>query len=225
MVAKKIEDRYQTMTDVVAELEKCQSIVNAEATSATGGWKPPANTDKESDMSLLMQHQKLARIDNSDDPFAVPVPEKKKPRQAKAKTKSKADGKAKLSRPVLIGLVAAGLLGVIAMAAVIFMLRTKDGTLIVEVNQPDAVVQVLSEEGKVEISETGGLKPISISVVPGKHRIRVEKDGFAVITDNFEIESGGSWTSRRAWCRRRSHPRRPIQIGGSRSGSSARVAS
>ena len=68
---------------------------------------------------------------------------------------------------------------------------TKDGTLIVEVNQPDAMVQVLSEEGKVEISEPGGLKPISISVVPGKHRIRVEKDGFIAIADDIEIASGG----------------------------------
>jgi len=50
----------------------------------------------------------------------------------------------------------------------------------------------LDEEGKVEISEPGGLKPISISVVPGKHRIRVEKDGFVAITDNIEIESGGT---------------------------------
>ena len=102
-----------------------------------------------------------------------------------AKTKSK------LSRPVLIRLVAAGLLGVAVLAGVVISLRVKDGTLTVEVNQPDAVVQVLSEEGKVEISEPGGLMPISISVVPGKHRITVEKDGFVTIGDNFEIASGG----------------------------------
>ena len=81
MVAKKIEDRYQTMTEVVAELEKCQAAVTAAASGSTSVWKAPPS-DQSSDMSLLMQHQKLARIDNSDDPFAVREPEKKKPRQA-----------------------------------------------------------------------------------------------------------------------------------------------
>ena len=190
MVAKKIEDRYQTMTEVIADLEKCQSSVNAEASSSTGVWKPQS-LDDSSEMSLLMQHQKLARIDNSDDPFAVQEPEKKKPRPAKPKTKSKSAGKSKLSRPVLVGLVAAGLLGVAALAGVVIMLQTKDGTLIVEVNQPDAIVQVLDGQGKVEISQPGGLKPVSISVPPGKHRIRVEKDGFVAIAETFEIESGG----------------------------------
>ena len=194
MVAKTIEDRYQTMTEVVADLEKCQTALNAAASGSTSVSKA-LPTDQSSDMSILMQHQKLARIENSDDPFAVREVEKKKPRQpkpAKTRTKSKTGGKSKLSRPVLIRLVTAGVLGVVALAAVIIMLRTTDGTLIVEVNQPDALVQVLSEEGKVEISEPGGLKPISISVVPGKHRIRVEKDGFVAITDNFEIASGGT---------------------------------
>jgi len=55
----------------------------------------------------------------------------------------------------LIGLVATGLLGVAVLAGVIFKLQTKDGTLIVEVNQPDAVVTISNEEGKVEISEPG----------------------------------------------------------------------
>jgi len=133
MVAKRIEDRYQTMTEVAAELEKCQAALTAAASSSTSVWKATVTaTDQSSDMSLLMEHQKLARIDNTDDPFAVKEPDKK-PRRAKTKTKSKS------SRPALIGLVATGLLGVAVLAGVIFKLQTKDGTLIVEVNQPDAV--------------------------------------------------------------------------------------
>ena len=76
-------------------------------------------------MSLLMQHQKLARIDNSDDPFAVPEPEKKKPRQAKARAKSKSGGKSKLSRPVLIGAGAAGVLAVLL--GVVFIFKNDKG--------------------------------------------------------------------------------------------------
>ncbi|HEX4143673.1 MAG TPA: hypothetical protein VHY91_09085, partial [Pirellulales bacterium] len=61
---------------------------------------------------------------------------------------------------VLMGAGAAGFL--LVLLGVIFMLKTKDGTLVIEVNQPDATVQVLDPEGKVEISQPGGLEPISI---------------------------------------------------------------
>jgi formylglycine-generating enzyme required for sulfatase activity len=50
---------------------------------------------------------------------------------------------------------------------------------------------VLDEQGKVEITRVGEKGKLSISVDPGKHRLKVEKDGFSLFTDNFEIESGG----------------------------------
>ncbi len=52
---------------------------------------------------------------------------------------------------------------------------TKDGTLVVEINQPDAVVQVLDADGKVEITQPSGKGTVSISVDPGKHRLKIEK--------------------------------------------------
>ena len=70
-------------------------------------------------------------------------------------------------------------------------LTTKDGTLIVTVNEPDAEVQVLTEEGTVEITKKGKKGTISISVDPGKHRLKVTKDGFSVFGQDFEIEAGG----------------------------------
>ncbi len=98
---------------------------------------------------------------------------------------------AMLSRPALIGLVAAGFLGVVILAVVLIKVQTKDGTLIVEVDQPDAMVQVLDSEGKVEISQKGGVGKITIGVDPGKHRLKVEKDGFAIFGQEFELEKGG----------------------------------
>ncbi len=84
------------------------------------------------------------------------------------------------------------MLGLAILAGIIFKLRTKDGTLIVEVDQPDAVVQVLNEEGKVEITRPGEKGTVTISVDPGKHRLKVEKDGFIVFGQDFEMESGGT---------------------------------
>jgi formylglycine-generating enzyme required for sulfatase activity len=46
---------------------------------------------------------------------------------------------------------AGGLLGLAILAGVIFKMQTGDGTLVVEVDQADAVVQVLNGEGEIEI--------------------------------------------------------------------------
>ncbi len=70
-------------------------------------------------------------------------------------------------------------------------LRTRDGTLILEINEPDATVQVLDEAGKVEITKPGEKGMVSISIDAGQHRLKVEKDGFQFFTQDFVMESGG----------------------------------
>jgi len=89
-------------------------------------------------------------------------------------------------------LVGGGILVVLVLlGGNIIRLRTKDGTLIVTADEPDAEVQVLNESGKVEITRKGEETPITISVVPGKHRLNVQKYGFNLFTKEFVVEAGG----------------------------------
>ncbi|SFJ33247.1 PEGA domain-containing protein [Planctomicrobium piriforme] len=90
--------------------------------------------------------------------------------------------------------VAMALLGFAILTGVIVSLKTADGTLIVEVNQPNAVIQVSDAEGKIEVTRQGGQTPVSISVDPGQHRLKVEKDGFVVFGRDFEIAAGKQQT-------------------------------
>jgi serine/threonine protein kinase/Leucine-rich repeat (LRR) protein len=167
LVAKKVEDRYQSMTEVIVELERCTA---GPATSVT--IQQPATTTSE-DGTFDFLKKPL------EEPTILAKPPK---RSAPGKT---GNGKNKF---VLIG---AAVLGVMMLAGIIVSLKTKDGTLIVEVDQPDAMVQVLDAEGKVEISQKGGKGLVSISVDPGKHRLQIEKDGFTVFGQDFEMKSGG----------------------------------
>src|SRR5262249_1921965 len=84
--------------------------------------------------------------------------------------------------------------GLIVLAASVISLQTKHGTLTIEVDQPDALVQVLDAEGKVEVSQKGDSGTVTISVDPGKHRLKVEKDGFSVFGQEFEMEKNGKKT-------------------------------
>ena len=180
MVAKKVEDRYQTMSELVAALEQCRSGQQTfdSAQRSVGASSSSDVTTFHSNMAAHTAH---------------------KPTLIK-KSASIQTGK---NKKLILGAVGAGLLGLAILAGVIVSLKTKDGTLVVNVDQADAIVQVLDAEGKVEISQKGGKGTISISVDQGKHRLKVEKDGFQFFAKDFEMESGGNKTItatlERAW--------------------------
>jgi len=93
----------------------------------------------------------------------------------------------KNKRLVLGGSALASLFVLAGLAA---SLQTKVGTLIVSANEPDTTLQVLSDDGHIEISRKGENGSATMSLVPGKHRLKVEKNGFELFTTEFEIESG-----------------------------------
>ena len=174
MVAKKSEDRYHTMSEVIAGLERC-GIGQQSSLSI----QQPLGTDSNEQLMTFLKDIPLHTIHK---------PGRKKAARPKAASIRAGEKK----RNSIFGALAAAVLGLIVVATVIVKMRTKDGTLLVEINQPDAAVQVLSDEGKIEISQPGGTGMLSISVDPGKHRLRVEKAGFAIFTKEFSIESGGT---------------------------------
>ena len=181
MMAKTPEDRYQSMSEVIGDLEACVSKE-----------RQPMVGEASSDSALTAFLQNL-----SDGGVAI---QKKVAKVAAETVPSQTDQETGIGRklvPVdrhqrkLFAGVAAGALFLVVLLGVVLSLRTPDGTLIVEINEDDAVVQVLDEEGKVEIERKGEKGKLSISVDPGKHRLKVEKDGFSLFTKDFEIESGG----------------------------------
>jgi WD40 repeat protein/predicted Ser/Thr protein kinase len=74
------------------------------------------------------------------------------------------------------------------LAGVIFKLDTPDGTLVLEINEPDAEVRVVdAATGKVEIVRKSTGETLSIAVAPGQKKLEVEKNGFKLYMDEFQI--------------------------------------
>jgi serine/threonine protein kinase len=164
MVAKSVDDRYQSMSEVVVDLEKC-------ATSFSN--QQSLGSESSTDVMTFLSNTALNTTQK-------PKPNKK---SHSIKTGKKNDQ--------LVMLVVGGaILALAIVAAIIFKMQTKDGMLTVEVNQPDASVQILNEEGKIEVTRPGEKGPISISIDPGKHRLKVQKEGFQLFNQDFTIESG-----------------------------------
>ena len=173
MIAKKVEDRYQTMTEVITALDHCvrsqEQMVKTQRSLGT-------STDTfDLDLKTLFKDVSLEQT----EPIRTQKPSRPPIDKGMKKT-------------LLIGGAVLGVM--ILLAGVVINMRTNggDGTLVVTVSEPDAQVQVLNEKDAVEITRKGDKGPITITVVQGKHRLKVQKDGFEIFTDSFEIKSGNT---------------------------------
>lgn len=211
MVAKRIDDRYQSMDEVIAALMNCgippltsnitQHIRdfgpnrlptdNSLATVLTmaASTPEPAQSDLsskiEAEFAVTASHRVQSAVETiADGGF----------KRATTPRQSQSD-ELKATHPPRNSInwrwLGVGFFGFLVLAAgLVISLKIKDGTLVVTVNEPDAEVQVLDESGKVEITRKGEKNPITISVDPGKHRLKVQKEGFTVFGQELEIASG-----------------------------------
>jgi serine/threonine protein kinase len=196
MLAKNPADRPQTMGQVVRQLRQHELP-----------WTPPpatavATAQRGLDETLSLHEAKVdtsSRQIDIDEPWQPPteplpfVPPRKTKRRMPAAW-------AKLSKRqrIVVG-AAAGAMFFAILLAIVISLRTKDGTLVVELDDPDVTLQILSERGEVQIERKGEKGRTIISVDPGKHRLRVQKNGVEVFGQEFSLASDGKETIRARW--------------------------
>jgi serine/threonine protein kinase len=171
MVAKRPAARYQSASQLIADLERCRTektdVVDVAERRAAAKWTVEGSSAGNK-VSATTQTQ------------SYPGAERRKPAPWLAGVAA------------IVVLTVAGVFGWLYAAGVIFSVKTADGTLVVEVNEPGATVTVFNELGRVEIREQSQPdKPLSISVIPGKKELKVEKDGFQIYTKQLSVLSNG----------------------------------
>ncbi len=190
MMAKRPEDRPQSMEEVLTALEPMATAPDLGKAAAVVEM-PPARLLEYGDTLILEEGPpgrsevstlEDIRTDSSLTPLTVP--------SAKPRGSGPPGIPARNTGLALGGLAAV----IILFAAVIFKVKTPDGTLEVEVSEPGAQVQVLDEQDGVQVTSRNTEGPIRIAVDPGRHRLKVEKEGFRFFTKDFTIEAGGRAT-------------------------------
>lgn len=182
MVAKKPDERYQSMSEVIAALESCGVDQSRQENPQTANPESSDLFQFEHSSAVVLQKRKTAQADDTIVGSSKTL-----------STSRLTDAGSRIAKkkPLLLGIALSAAALLLILGAVIFKLKTPAGTLVLEVNESDAVVQVMDEQGKVEITRRDEKGLLSITVEPGKHRLKVEKDGFQFFTRDFTMEANG----------------------------------
>lgn len=200
MIAKRPEDRFQSMQAVIDAIEKCD-LLNPASTMSSA---PP-----DPELQKFLQSQKVA----SSPTIVMPAGEmqaEEMPADSQDSTptsdflnntvsgtvfqslqrKRKSKGKR--------GWVIAGVMlaAFIFLAGIVFKIETPAGTVILEVDQPAAAgaVVTVDDERKITIATGKGQEPIQVSADEKKHTLKVTKGGFETFTWQFTVKSGQTET-------------------------------
>jgi len=183
MVAKRAEDRQQSMAEVISELEavrsagqQAQTETYSPSSGPTGG-DDTHSTPADAGARLASDDSALENWLQAELP-ATPTQLRTKPAKKLQLTKQQ----------MLYGAVAAALcFALLLVFAVVITLRTPEGTIVVRVSEPGAQVSV---DGDKMTLKAPGEEPVEVQVAEGEHTLKVTKGGFETYTDTFQIKSG-----------------------------------
>jgi serine/threonine protein kinase len=159
MVSKSLQDRYQSMSEVIMDLERFRSGSASTFHYQKSNVLPPPASLSDDQIDLNFLHELPQR----------PVLEQLKRKPSTTVT----------SRYLW---TVFAIISVLIMLEFYILSQSKRRQLHVDIDQPDTLVQVLNNSGKSEFTERCEKGKTMIHLNPGIHVLKIEKPGF----DNYE---------------------------------------
>ncbi len=187
MVAKHPHERYQSMEEVVAELQACLSVAagGTPGTSSVATGKAGASeTVRPASGSLNPTVDEGPPDIAAEEWLRAELPEALTARRA-APRKRLRIGRREI---VAAGCMASGCFLLVLLVGHVLQPRTSEGTLLVKVNQPQAEVEI--DAGRAKITTRDNREPVKVKIEEGVHTLRVTRGGFETFTKEFTIRAG-----------------------------------
>jgi Tfp pilus assembly protein PilF/tRNA A-37 threonylcarbamoyl transferase component Bud32 len=193
MLAKKPEQRYQQPVEVAQALVP---FIKAGLKPAAGGAPAtskavPAGTGTRLSGGTSKLQGLRAAVGGNAAAGAAPAKDEAANPFEGLEDEAAPRKKSKLARALLAGVVAAVLvlgLGALLFGVIVVKLPTKDGVLVVEVNEPNAELYV---DGAIVTGDwSNGGKRAEVRVKPGARKLEVKKDGFIVAGKDLTFREG-----------------------------------
>ena len=204
MVAKRPEDRPQTMTLVIEELQRC--LAGGSPTIAVAANASSASISDSTGTNIELQQflQQLSAEANTSATSGLPFGSKgiaASPLVVDGETMNSAAGEAgtdprakqsmtiersgrQKKKAVLLGSIAAA---VVVMLAIVFAVRGKSGTLHLEITE-ELIEVTIGDTGRV----VKGVKAEDVRLPLGEHVLHVKRNDLAFDTDAFEVTQAES---------------------------------
>jgi len=186
MLAKEPAQRQHSMMEVIEQLRACPIIRDSEALP-----RHVTATILSETLSVRADGEIETTADGLRASVVLPVIQEaaSKTQRTRRRRVSVWDRMGKPQRWAFVTAAGAAFLAVLL--GILLRLKTSEGTLIVEIDEPGAAVQVLDEQGRVLVERAADKGTIRVGVDPGKRRLRVEKDGIELFTQEFTMTDGG----------------------------------
>ncbi|MEO1526006.1 MAG: protein kinase, partial [Planctomycetota bacterium] len=207
MVAKRPEDRLQSMTDVLARLESCLGSSPARSSSVLKNASIPLVAEGLSflDEQTTQAPTKVASLAESpgasndevaetidiqptdadtDPQTQVQLPEINTDSSTSIRPKESAARKRGGYRTVILGAFAGGL-AMLLLATVVLFFKTSKGTLRIEINDPKIEVAIRGTD--IVLSGAGDKE---LQLTPGEHTLHVRRGDFEFDTESLILKNG-----------------------------------
>jgi len=195
MIAKRPEDRFQSMQEVIDAINQCD-LMKSSSTVSTEPSDP--------ELHKFLQSQRMA----SSPTIAITAEKPLTDSQSETLTSGFLDNTlgGTTFKPlqkrmqsigkrgwIISGVVLASL---ILMAGIILKVDTPAGTIILEIDQPEVAGAVVSvdDQQKITIKTGEGKEPIEVVADEKTHTLKVTKGGFQTFTKQFTVKAGGKET-------------------------------